>query len=196
MLLAEAAQDTGTLAPVVKAAGWLISAVAAIGLTWRQRAHWEPAEEDVSQGPARVGGLLSAVALALIWTLLATTGHRGTLAVTAITLAALSLLALLGYGYLIATQLYDKLIMSGPDTTRIIIIGGFRRTPAATAKLAERTDLTVQTLLADAAYDPDLVWPRPSRALAKMSFTAAYLLLTVCGTLALSTAAILLIVGH
>ena len=37
LVWAATAADTGTLEPVVKAAGWLVSSVAAIGLGWRGR---------------------------------------------------------------------------------------------------------------------------------------------------------------
>lgn len=190
-----AAAETGSLAPLVEAAGWLMSASIAIGLTWRRRAKWEPIEEDVGQGPARVGGLVCAVGLALLWTQLGDQENRDTVLTIAIVCAATCVVALLGYGYLIATHVYERLVSTQSNTHHTEkIIGGFWLSPAAVETKSARRELTIQNVLTGAAYDPDLVWSRASRALAKAVFVLAYIVLTASGTLALSAAAMLLIV--
>lgn len=187
--------DTGTLAPVVKAAGWLLSAVAAIGLGWRGRTNWEPADESVNRGAAKVSGLLAAVGLALVWTQLASADHKRTLVLLTVTFAVLCLLSLLGYGYVVGTKVFTKEETTGPAASRTVKqVGGFRMTHNGTAVLAQRPELTVQELFKGAAYDPDKVWTRGSREAAKQVLIVGYVGLTMCGTLALSCAAILLAV--
>lgn len=187
--------DTGTLQPVVKAAGWLVSAVVAIGLGWRGRTNWEPAEESVQRGATKVSGLLAAVGLALVWTQLASVDHERTLVVLTVTFAVLCLVSLIGYGYVTGTKVFERVEATGPSTSRTVKqVGGFRLTAAANAKLQERTELTVQELFKGAAYDADKVWTRGSREAAKQVLTVGYIGLTMCGTLALSCAAVLMLV--
>lgn len=195
LLAAAAASDAGTLEPVVRGAGWLVSAVAAIGLGWRGRTNWEPADETISRGAAKVSGLLAAIGLALLWSQLADAEHKPTLVLLTVALAFLCLLSLLGYGYVIGTKVFDKEETTGSGASRMVkVVGGFRMTPAATSALAQRPNLTVQELFKGAAYDPDKVWTRGSREAAKQALVIGYIGLTMCGTLALSSAAILIAV--
>jgi hypothetical protein len=194
-ILAIDSSDAGPLAPVVIGAGWLITAAAGVALAWRGRTDWEPAEEDVSRGPAKVGGVICAVALGLIWILLgSSSGHRTALVWIAATTAAVCFLSLAFYGYLIAVHVYDKVVAVGPEQSKTMkIIGGFRLTRQAAKKLNELDNVTVQNLLRGANYDPDLLWSRQSRAIAKLAFSTSYIALTICGTLALAATAMLFV---
>src|SRR5689334_13490539 len=97
-------ENYGALTSLVRAAGTLVSAAIAIGLTWRGRAKWEPSEVDIPKGPERVAGLLTAVAVAIIWSLISDTTHLTLLTQLAIGLAVGTLFALLIYSFLISTQ--------------------------------------------------------------------------------------------
>jgi hypothetical protein len=190
-------ENYGELAGLVSTAGSLIAAAGAIALGWRRRANWEPSEEDIARGPQRVGSLVAGVAIAILWSQTRNTEQLPFLNRLAISLAIATVLSLLVYGFLVSTLTYDKVVARGKrmiNTQKIV--GGFRLTPVAKQKIRDKSQsgetLTVQDLLKGAAYDPDKVWTRESRAFAKMSFVLGYLGLTVCGTIALATAAIIL----
>jgi len=182
----------GSLTGLVTTAGTLVSAALALGLTWKRRARWEPSEEDIPKGGQRVAGLLTAIATAIIWALLATPTYVPLLTKLAISFGAASAVFLLLYGYLVSSQTY--IVLKSPKADAVAeekIIGGFWLTAAA-SKLSKKH--TIQDLLKGAAYDPDKLWPRSSRALAKQTFVLGYLGLTVCGTIALTSAAVILLV--
>jgi hypothetical protein len=188
--------DFGTLAPLVQAAGWLMSASIAIALTWRRRAKWEPSEEDVPQGPARVAGMLTAVAVALVWVRMSEIAYLNQLTVLAITTALAAMLFLLAYGFLVTTNTY--VVLTSPALNQVKetkIIGGFSLMPHAKAKTGGKTARTVQEVLAGAGYDVDKVWPRASRAAAKAGFVVCYIGLTVCGTIAITAAAMMFLLA-
>jgi hypothetical protein len=52
---------------IVADAGALIAAAGAILVSWKGRARWEPWEEDVPKGPQQVAGLVTAVAIGVLW---------------------------------------------------------------------------------------------------------------------------------
>jgi len=180
----------GLFTDLIKTAGFLMSAVIAIGLTWRGRARWEPSEEDIPKGPQKVGGLLTAVALVLLWTFAGDTQHVRFLAIVAVIMAIICLSSMLIYGYLISVQTYDGSAKKGQKK----LIGGFSYTPAAENAIKDSgTPLTAQEFLKLNKYDPDRVWTRSSRAIAKNAFIVFYLGLTLGGSLALTCAAMILL---
>jgi hypothetical protein len=178
-------QDYGPLAGLVGTVGSIVAAAGAIALAWRGRSRWEPSETDIANGPQRVGGLLTTVLIVVLWVL--TRGGGGSLTILsalAIGLAVVAVVALLGYGFVTSTQTYDDLKLARK------IIGGFRIVPAARRDIKKK-ELTVQQYFSGAGYDPDEVWPRGSRASAKLLFVLLYLLLTVSGGVAVAASAIL-----
>lgn len=198
MSLVVAAHDTGVLQPLVRVVGWFFCAVAAIALTWRGRApKWEPAEEDLSGAPAKVAGLICVVVLAVMWVRLGSAGHSQTLVVLAGSFAAACLLAVIVYGILIGTHVYNREVsLEAEKSTHRKIIGGLwlRRGPKQELKRHEA--YTIQKMLSKAGYDPDVLWSRTSRSLAKTLFALAYITLTVCGTLAVAAIGIFLLANH
>lgn len=179
--------EYGPFKDVVATAGSIMAAVGAIGLAWRGRANWEPSEEDVPRGAQKVGALVAAIAIALLWAEWRTAEHAGSLTTLAIVLGLCTIAFLLLYGYLVGLQTYEVVELNGKRR----IIGGFWLTSAATeARKSAPGNVTVQKLLAGAAYDPDVLWSRPSRQLAKIAFQCGYLGLTISGTVALAAAAI------
>ncbi len=178
-------QDFGPLAGLVGTVGSIIAAVGAIALTWRGRSRWEPSETDVASGPQRVGGLVNAVLIAVLWVLTRPAGSPPALPALAVALAIVTVAALLAYGFVTATQTYED------AKRRRKVIGGFQLTREAKREIRKQK-LTVQQYFSGVAYDPDEVWPRSSRALAKLAFVLLYLLLVVSGTVAVAAAAILI----
>ena len=181
----------GPFANLVATTGAVMATVAAIALAFRGRSRWEPAQEDVPSGPQKVGALLAAAGIVLSWSQYvdrsALPGAR-ILASQLVMGAGASLLV-----YVLLVTLYRYYIVILPErnkTKKRNIIGGFWLTTEAREQRREKK-LTIQELLAGAAYDPDKVWSRLSRALAKVCFVVCYLGLTVCGTVGLACLAII-----
>jgi hypothetical protein len=204
--------DYGIFTDLVKAAGLLISATATLSLTWRGRAKWEPDEQDLPRGVQKLGGLLGAIALGVLFTQYATAAYKNQLIQSLIWLAAVALGSFVLYGVLIKVFTYKKRVSNKQgDWEEYSIIGGYWLTSAARrAKVqpvvvapllgqqlpAPPTNLqivTIQDIYEGFGYKEDAVWPRFSRALAQQSFNLAYLGLTVCGTVALTISAILVV---
>jgi hypothetical protein len=186
--------DYGSLGPVVTTVGWLMSATAAITFSWRRRAKWEPSEQDVATAPQRVGGLLTAVGIGIVWKRLNDVAYDDLLTRLAIELAIGCSASLVLYTLLISTKTYTQQYSPAPNQTASRrIIGGFCLTDAARIKLREKRSLTVQNLLTGSGNDPDKVWKPFCRAAAKVCFVIGYLGLTVCGSIALTATAILLL---
>jgi hypothetical protein len=192
MLLA--GEDFGPFTDLVGLAGTAIAAIGALTLAWRGRARWEPDEEDISTGPQKVGGVLALVGLVLLWTAFEGADDVGALRWLTVLFAVLTVVGLFLYSFLISRQTYQLEKLKGNGVVSVTVIGGFRTTERA-MELA-RDGRTLQEILRGAAYEVDRVWPRGSRTMAKQAFVAAYLLLTVSGTLAVASAAMLLGSGH
>jgi len=181
--------DYGVLTNLVKAAGTLITAAVAIGATWRGRANWEPSEVDIAKSPEKIAGLVTAVAIAVIWARLSDTAHISLLTQLAIAFAVVSFASLIVYSFLVGTRTFQ----SGAKQK---LIGGFVLTRNARKALRNSDNrLTTQEYLIQNNSDPDKVWTRNSRAAAKTSFLFCYIALVACGTIALSCASILLLLS-
>jgi hypothetical protein len=178
------AVDYGPFKDIVAAAGAIMAMVGAIGLAWRGRSRWEPSEQDIPAGAQKVGGLVAGLLIVLLWVEWRNTDHTKALDRLIIALGIGTVILLLVYSYLVGAQSYDVI---KTRTTRII--GGFWLKPEARAA-RDKHKITVQKLLAGSGYDPDKLWSRPSRQLAKSAFQLCYLGLTICGTVALAAAAI------
>jgi hypothetical protein len=175
---------------LVAVAGFIVSAAAVLGLTWRGRAKWEPDISDVPKGPQRVAGLISSVFLALLWFDAGSSVGLPPLQWVAAYSAVIALVGLLIYLFLTTVFVYElQLATSARKTKKIRIIGGLWLTRLARKRRRAGTD--IQTLLAQSANKPDLVWPRPARALAQALFVIAYIGLSCGGTIALTAAALL-----
>jgi hypothetical protein len=189
--------EYGALSSLVSGAGTLIAAAGALALGFRGRAKWEPSEQDVDRGPQKVGGLLIAVTIAVLWTQTRNLESLPFLTRTAFILVGSTVAALIVYGILISVFSYDRSTAPGGEIVKEKIIGGFWLTKAAknardnAANANPPVTLTPQELLHGAGNDPDKVWPRLSRALAKAAFVIFYLALTASGTIALTCASII-----
>src|SRR5258708_24353753 len=100
--------EYGSLAPLVKVVGWLVSATAAILFSWKKNSDWEPVEQDLSKGAKGVGGVLTAIVIAVVWTQWADKPHEQTILSLTVWLGAATLLFLLLYGTLIAMLTFTE----------------------------------------------------------------------------------------
>lgn len=187
--------EYGTLTSLVKVIGAMMSSGVAIGLAWRGRTNWEPAEEDVSRGPQKVAALLTTVSISLLWALRADTTFIPSLTRFAVSNAIVCLIALIVYGILIGTFTYSaSLVTASGQRAKVKIIGGLWLLRGLRAQLSTSTpSKTIQEYLDGTGGDPDHVWAKFSRALAKATFVLAYIALTFCGTLALAAAGIIVL---
>lgn len=188
----------GQFAPFVSQATSLMAVVGALLLAWKKRAPWEPVEEDVPQGPQRVAGLVAAVLIGGLWWYQGSSQSdvRATLVTIAMACVTATVLAVLAYGLLITVYTYERVLGTGPSSTkRQKVIGGFFLTAAA-ATARKAGQVTIQELFQGAAYDADKVWTRPSRGLAKAAFSLAYMILIGCGTVALGAVGMALVPGE
>jgi len=186
-----ASTSYGGLSGLVSAAGSLIAAAGAITLSWKGRARWEPSEEDVPRAAQKVAGLLIAVLIVAIWYWLRTPAQAVAVTRLAIASAIACVSLLLFYGLLVAVLTYESTYVSrdGQPTSRKII-GGFWVTGRARDEC--RKGRTLQETLRRASYDPDVVWPRLGRALAKLCFSLCYIGMVTGGSVSLAAGAILL----
>jgi hypothetical protein len=191
-----ASPDYGVLAQVVAAAGTLIAAGGALALCWKGRFNWEPVEEDIPKAAQKFGGLVIAVAIAVLWYRF-TQQHllaADDLMWLADKFALGGLAALVLYGLLVGVLVYEKtVVVKGRQTAEKKVIGGFWLTAAAKQALVsgDPRPLSVGDLFKGAAFNADYVWPRLSRSLAKVSFQLAYIGLVAGGTCALAAVSLL-----
>jgi hypothetical protein len=183
--------DYGPFGSIVSGAGSLIAVGGALLLTWKKRSDWEPADEDLPLGAQRIAGLAICVVIAALWF----SQHdqpSSSLLFAAWACLAAALLFAAAYGVLIGMFTFERQVATGPrSTVRRKIVGGFVLTGQAKRLLKnQRPQVTLQEIFKGAAYDPDHVWTRSSRSLAKLCFFLAYIGTVVFGTAALAAAAI------
>ncbi|MBD3813322.1 MAG: hypothetical protein IE917_14015 [Betaproteobacteria bacterium] len=188
--------DYGQFGSVVAAAGSLMAAVGALILTWKNRASWEPVEEDIPRGAQRFAGLVAAVVIGLLWYSQHAQVREGASSLPSIAIwcVVAAVVCALGYSLLIGIYTYERQVATGPHSvSRQKIIGGFILKPQARDVLKAQPVLTTQELLKGAAYDADKVWTTGSRSAAKVSFFLAYMGMVVFGTVALASVAMALV---
>ena len=78
--------DYGIFQDLVYFAGLLILVAGALGLGWRGRADWEPSEVDIPRAPQKVGGLIAAIFIGILWTQYLSSAQTAFLVQTAIIL--------------------------------------------------------------------------------------------------------------
>jgi hypothetical protein len=179
--------DYGALGTIVATAGSIMAAGTAIGYSWRGRIQqWEPSEQDLPKGGQKVGGLVAAGLVVLLWSEMRDATDVPALNRLIIGSLAITLVFLLLYSFLVGTQKYTRWEGTKKAYT---VIGGYRLTPIARKKRNEN-GAPVQQVFKGLEYDPDRVWTRGSRQLAKTSFVLLYIGLTVSGTVALASAAV------
>lgn len=187
----------GPLSQIVAYAGMIMAMGGAIFLAFKGREKFEPSAEEIPLGPQRVGGLVSSAIIVIVW-LTATITMWSFLVKLVFSLLVLTILFFLVYLYLILEHTYIEEIVvdnrTNPVKTKHAkIIGGFNLTEHAKRELNKRKNITIQKLFAGSGYQRDLIWTHRSQTYSKLSFVMGYLGLSICGTVALGMAAILLI---
>jgi hypothetical protein len=92
------------------------------------------------------------------------------------------------YSGLLGTYVYVRREATGPRSTRDVrILGGRQLLPEAEKK-RKKLGVDIQTLLAGAAYNTDLLWSREMRQWVKQRVLLYFILTLVLGTSALTGA--------
>lgn len=186
--------DYGVLTELVDDIGALIAASTAIMLSFKGRQQWEPSEEDIPKGPVKIVGVLTAVGVGLLYYWASQLRYNeDTYYWIAIVCASALVLGFLAYVILITVYTYERQVAVSGEVQTDKIIGGFWLTGTARKVQQERPETkNIQRLLRGAAFNVDDVWPRVSRALAKVSFLLSYFTVIIGGCLALAAVAIML----
>lgn len=179
----------GVFAEFIPTIGATVAAAGAIWLSFKGRARWEPAEEDVPALAQRSGILLAAVSITMVWYV--GTTNPGYVVPMSVPFAVLTVLFSLLYGYLVGWLTYSKEVaLNRNQTVTRKIIGGFRLTPRAEA--LARQGKSISDIFSGLAYKEDDVWVRESRAAAKAAFSLVYIALVAASTSTLTSTAILI----
>lgn len=182
--------ELGILTGLVDDVGALMAAGLALTLAFKGRNKWEPVEEDIPNVSVRIVGLLTAVGVGILYFKSVTGTNANIYMWLAIMFSIILLVGLFFYILLITIYTYvDVKAPTGASESKKVI-GGFSLTDDA--KEALKKYKTVQEVYFKAAYEKDLVWTRPSQALAKFSFLFAYFLIITGGCFALASGAIML----
>ena len=181
--------DYGLFTNLVSTAGTLMAAVGALGLAFRGRARWEPIEEDVPAGGRKVGGVVAAVAIAVMRATMFEVTQTHGLVLVAVLGAGAAIFGLLIYGGLIAGVAFER-PKNGGGVEKVV--GGLWVLPRIRALLQKANGpRSIQEAFASSSYRKDFIWPNLSIAVTKQCFVLSYLVLTVSGTVALASGAML-----
>jgi hypothetical protein len=184
--------EYGQLGSLVATVGSVMAAGVAILAVWAGKGRWAPPRNPLSDALEPVSVVVS---MAIILTLLIDPfliAGPGGLATAALGFGIAAVITLLVYLFLMIVLVHEIPKSTGDGTTTRTerIIGGFWIIPTAKKKLKQAG--SVPLLLRGSAYDPDLLWSRPSRALATVSLAVCYMMLVVAGSVALASGAMLL----
>jgi hypothetical protein len=189
------ATDYGSLGAVIATTGSLTAAAAALVLSFKGRARWEPSEQSVPKLAEKVAGAVIAMAIGFIFIYFARKEALPALTYLGIGLGIGIVLFAAWYIVLVTVYVYEATDYV-PAKRRFEprnIIGGYALTNGAKDELyIRKTARTIKELYKNAQYDEDLVWTRPSRALAKVSFTLCYIGLVASGAIGLAVVSIAL----
>jgi hypothetical protein len=151
----------------------------------------------VPGGPQKVGALIAAVAVALIWARLYSLQYESLLTRITIYCLVIAVVSLLVY-IMLQMLLYevDRVPKEAPrgafQTERVKVIGGLWLRSHVKRKLGEEDGpKTVQELFEGSAFHKDALWSGWAQGFSKVLFAVCYMGLIVAGTVALGAASIL-----
>lgn len=187
----------GQYAPLVAAAGTLIAVGTALIQAWRKRAKWEPIEEDLPLLGEKLAGLMVALAIATLWYRhQANLNSEGEFLTAAWILAAALFASVLLYALLLGVFVFEREVVTADQkVSKQKVVGGFLLTEAA-RQSKKKHQITIQELFKGAAYDPDKVWHKLSRAIVKVALAFSYVGVIFTGTVALASASIAVMGGE
>jgi hypothetical protein len=189
-------QDYGQLTKMVVTATALMAAAGAIIKLFRRGGKWEPLQENFGDLSRKVGALVTAVVVGLMWANLRQ--DKSMLNWIGVSSIVLLLICTIIYSYLTGKQTYKKIVVKQGKPVERKIIGGFSLTDVAKSNMAQAPqrvgrEITVQEYYEGTQYNEELVWSRSSLEYAKSLFILGYVGLIVSGAIALSAVALRMI---
>ena len=182
------------LSDVVTNAGFAVAAATALGLGWmrRQGSKWAPPDEAVSRGTTKVGALVTAVLLVVMYAFLKQSGPSAILAALGVVFLVLAVGALLFTTYLMTAYGYEYQAVGWfGSTVKRRHLGGKKLTEEA-KNIKTKRGVSVARLVFEAQDEMTLVFEPDSIAAVHTQALAAFLLLQSAGSLALGAAGLLL----
>ena len=180
--------DYGQLKEVVAAAVSVMAAASAIGVAWLRRSRWMPPEESVPGGTLRVAGLLSAVAIGILFIERRELGPHWLLLIAAISgFFAVVLLSVSIYTNTRYSFVHPESNKRGAKLVRTL--GGNELTAEAKG-IGIKRRMEPQALFENAGYDKALVWTQASQAIIQVTSVLGFIVLQSSGSIALSAVAI------
>lgn len=181
----------GVLSQVVAISGSLIAASYAIRLAWMRRAKWMPPTETVADATAKTSALICAVIVALLHVFGRDFGMAN-LAMFAVTLLVLLLIALSVSIYVNRAFSVTKPTYQGKTKVGDVrMLGGFVLMPEAQS-ISKTKEMGHQELFDNANHQREKVWTASSQAALELVSTLGFIMLQVCGSLALATVALII----
>jgi membrane protein implicated in regulation of membrane protease activity len=180
--------DYGPFAPAVGYAGAIMATGAAILLLWAGKMRkWRPPDEDLPGGAQALVLLLCGLGMVFLWYFATPTTIGWIFGIVAL-LALLTIVSFLSYTGLLNTYRYTKQVSTSPTTTEQVYILGGRQLLAEAEAKRQQYQITVQTLLEGAQYDPDHLWDRSARQWVKQRVLIYFIMTLAFGTWALTGA--------
>jgi hypothetical protein len=162
--LLAAASDYGPFTPHVGYVFAIVSTVAMVGFLARgPLKNWEVPDEGIPKLLGRLLGFLGAAFVVGGW-FIATPKTVSWMLIAAIVFLLIAAFFCFRYVLLIPRYRFEKEI-ANPDqrtVTKVPVLGGDELKPLAIQAQKDK-NYTEQQILAASAFDPDKVWPRPSR---------------------------------
>lgn len=180
--------DPGPFAPLVGYVGAIIAAVFLIGSIWRgSLAAWQSPEENLPGTASKIVGVACGIGIVVLW-VYATPSTLPSVVRLAVVFGVLLIIFFLVYSFFIGALTYQKKIaINNSHTNTEEIVGGLWLLKEAKESQKEH-NVTTQTLLAGATYEPDKLWSRASRNTAKTLLVLLFLGIMISGTLGISSA--------
>jgi hypothetical protein len=184
-------EQYGPLAPIVAYAGYMTAGTLAIRVAWAGKLIWEPDIRDVAKAPARLAGVLSAVAIVLLFAYSRTSNDWKWMTIYLLWFTGIGLFGLLAYIVLLAA--YTVQCADEKERT----VAGFWLTPFAANCLAQevqagRPPVSLRELFCSSRDHPERIWPPIAQGLARAVLVVTYIAFISPTTLAIATGAIIL----
>jgi hypothetical protein len=187
--------DFGPLAPVVAYAGYITAAALAVRVAWAGKILWEPDIRDLAKAPARFAGVVSAIAMVLLFAFSRSSPEWGWLVPYSLVFCGLGLFNLLLYIVLLSA--YTVQCEDEKERT----VAGLWLTSAASQILKGNSNHllqgqpppdTIRDLYCGTGKVPDRIWPPVAQGLAKAALIVVYIGFIAPSTLAIATGALIL----
>lgn len=166
---------------LAKIIGAVVSLAVTVISAWVSK-KWAPPDQNLPGGAEGAAVVLTAVPIIMLWTFLDSAQDLNTVWKCAVIFTTGTLISLLAYSSLRGVLIFRYSQRRGPH---VEIVGGFTVIKGAAANRKAIKDMLVS------GADPDEIWTSASRTMAKNALALGYISLICMGSLALTSAAIM-----